>query len=103
MHFHFVQAAESGNLEDFIRLYQGDNSRLAVQDPRGRTVSHQASLRNRVAILTYIHNQQGSEYNSAAKQKTFRVSFNWTSIAIIRRFLQNFLHLLPSKTRNTPI
>lgn len=76
LHFHFVQAAESGNLEDFVRLYQGDNSRLAVQDPRGRTVSHQASTRNRVNILTYIHNQQGSEYDSAAKHKIPGISFN---------------------------
>lgn len=62
MLFKLLQAAESGNLEEFIRLYQGDNGRLAVQDTRGRTVSHQASARNRVNILQYIHAQQGSEY-----------------------------------------
>lgn len=56
------QAAESGNLEEFIRLYQGDNSRLTIQDGKGRTPAHQAAARNRVNILQYIREQQGSKY-----------------------------------------
>lgn len=56
------QAAESGNLEEFIRLYQGDNSRLAVKDVRGRAATHHAAARNRVNILQYIYAQQKSEY-----------------------------------------
>lgn len=46
-----------------MRLFQGDNGRLMVKDTRGRTVSHQASARNRVNILQYIYAQQGSELN----------------------------------------
>lgn len=57
----FLQAAEAGNLDEFIRLYQGDNTRLSVKDVRGRTATHQASARNRVNILQFIHSQQGGE------------------------------------------
>lgn len=60
--YNILQAAESGNLEEFIRLYQGDNGRLMVKDARGRTAAHQASSRNRVNILQYIYAQQSSEY-----------------------------------------
>jgi len=55
------QAAESGNLEMFQRLYVQDPSRLAIQDPRGRTVAHQAALRNRINILTFITQQGGGK------------------------------------------
>lgn len=58
------QAAESGNLEEFIRLYQGDNSRLMIKDVRGRMVAHHAAARNRVNILQYIYAQQKSEYST---------------------------------------
>ncbi|XP_031632673.1 transient receptor potential cation channel subfamily A member 1 isoform X3 [Contarinia nasturtii] len=56
----FFQAAESGDLENFVRLYQGDNSRLTVADARGRSASHLAAAKNRVNILQYIHAQQGN-------------------------------------------
>lgn len=64
MVFLYEQAAESGDLENFIRLYQGDNSRLMVTDARGRSVAHHAAVKNRVNILQYIHSQQGSEYSN---------------------------------------
>jgi transient receptor potential cation channel subfamily A member 1 len=54
-----LQAAEAGNLEEFIRLYQGDNTRLTVKDGKGRTAAHQAAGRNRVNILQFIHEQHG--------------------------------------------
>lgn len=56
-----LQAAEAGNLDEFIRLYQGDNTRLSVKDVRGRTAAHQAAARNRVNILQFIQSQQGGE------------------------------------------
>lgn len=56
-----IQAAEAGNLDEFIRLYQGDNTRLTVKDVRGRTAAHQAAARNRVNILQFIQSQQGGE------------------------------------------
>ena len=54
-----MQAAEAGNLEEFMRLYQGDNTRLTVKDVRGRTTAHQAAVKNRVNILQFIREQQG--------------------------------------------
>lgn len=57
-----LQAAEAGDLDNFTRLYQGDNSRLMVTDARGRTAAHLAAAKNRVNILQYIYTQQGSEY-----------------------------------------
>lgn len=60
--FPYFQAAEAGNLDDFIRLYQGNNSRLSVQDGKGRTAAHQAAARNRVNILHYIKEQHGGKF-----------------------------------------
>lgn len=56
------QAAESGNLDDFARLFQGDNTRLSIRDGKGRTAAHQAAARNRVNILQFIRDQQGGMY-----------------------------------------
>lgn len=53
------KAAEAGNLEEFVRLYQFDNSRLAVKDGKGRTVAHQAAAKNKINILQYIREQSG--------------------------------------------
>lgn len=53
------QAAEAGNLDEFIRLYQFDNTRLSVKDGKGRTVAHQAAARNKINILQYILEQDG--------------------------------------------
>ncbi|CRK86167.1 CLUMA_CG000050, isoform A [Clunio marinus] len=57
--FRIIRAAEAGNLDEFIRLYQFDNSRLSVKDGKGRTVGHQAAARNKVNILEYIFDQNG--------------------------------------------
>ncbi|XP_073839943.1 transient receptor potential cation channel A1 isoform X2 [Musca autumnalis] len=54
-----LQAAEAGNLDDFKNLYQADNTRLSLQDGKGRTAAHQAASRNRVNILRYIQDQNG--------------------------------------------
>ncbi|XP_058975803.1 transient receptor potential cation channel subfamily A member 1 [Musca domestica] len=54
-----LQAAEAGNLDDFKSLYQADNTRLLLQDGKGRTAAHQAASRNRVNILRYIRDQNG--------------------------------------------
>lgn len=56
-----LQAAEAGNLEEFIRLYQFDNQRLFVKDGKGRQVAHQASARNKVNILQFIQQQGGGK------------------------------------------
>lgn len=56
------QAAEAGNLDEFIRLFQFDNSRLFVQDGKGRTVAHQAAARNKLNILQFIHEQGAGNF-----------------------------------------
>lgn len=56
-----VQAAESGNVEDFMRLYLSEPSRLAVRDGRGRTAAHQAAARNNTNILHFINNYGGGK------------------------------------------
>lgn len=58
----FLQAAEAGNLEDFMRLFHADNSRISIKDGKGRTAAHQAAARNRVNILQFICAQQGGKY-----------------------------------------
>ncbi|XP_062137254.1 transient receptor potential cation channel subfamily A member 1 isoform X5 [Drosophila sulfurigaster albostrigata] len=55
----FMQAAESGNLDDFKRLYIADTTRITLKDGKGRTAAHQAAARNRVNILRYICDQRG--------------------------------------------
>lgn len=57
--FDFLKAAEAGNLEEFVRLYQFDNTRLAVKDGKGRTVAHQAAVKNKINILQYIKEENG--------------------------------------------
>ncbi|XP_050093578.1 transient receptor potential cation channel subfamily A member 1 isoform X1 [Anopheles aquasalis] len=61
--YRILRAAESGNLDEFIRLYEADNNRLAVKDSKGRTAAHQAAARNRVNILAFVH-QQGGNVNA---------------------------------------
>lgn len=63
----FIKAAEAGNLEEFIRLYQFDNTRLAVKDGKGRTVAHQAAAKNKINILQYIREQNGGKLFNQSK------------------------------------
>jgi hypothetical protein len=49
-----LQAAESGNVEDFGRLYLAEPGRLEVRDSRGRAAAHQAAARNKLNILQFI-------------------------------------------------
>ncbi|XP_068082099.1 transient receptor potential cation channel subfamily A member 1 [Anabrus simplex] len=50
----YPMAAESGNVEDFGRLYLAEPARLAVRDSRGRAAAHQAAARNKLNILQFI-------------------------------------------------
>ncbi|KAK6626901.1 hypothetical protein RUM44_009378 [Polyplax serrata] len=56
-----IEAAESGNLEDFARLFLADPNRLEIRDSRGRAAVHQAAARNKVNILQFIHSSGGGE------------------------------------------
>ncbi|XP_045509568.1 transient receptor potential cation channel subfamily A member 1 [Colias croceus] len=57
--YRILRAAESGNVEDFMRLYIGDPNRLTVQDVRGRSAAHQAAARNNTNILQFIKTYSG--------------------------------------------
>ncbi|EEB19608.1 conserved hypothetical protein [Pediculus humanus corporis] len=54
-----IEAAESGNLEDFGRLFMADPNRLEIRDSKGRAAAHQAAARNKVNILQFIHSHGG--------------------------------------------
>lgn len=62
LQFFFGQAAEAGNLDEFIRLYQGDNDRLGLKDGKGRTPAHQAASKNKTNILEFIKTEGGGMY-----------------------------------------
>lgn len=55
------QAAESGNLEDFNRLFLAEPERLNVRDSKGRAAAHQAAARNKINILQFIANHGGGK------------------------------------------
>ncbi|XP_069689310.1 transient receptor potential cation channel subfamily A member 1 [Periplaneta americana] len=52
--YRILRAAESGNVEDFGRLYLAEPARLGVRDSRGRAAAHQAAARNKLNILQFI-------------------------------------------------
>lgn len=55
------QAAESGNLDDFNRLFIAEPARLEVRDSKGRAAVHQAAARNKLNILQFIRNHEGGK------------------------------------------
>lgn len=57
-----LQAAESGNLDDFNRLFVAEPARLEVRDSKGRAAVHQAAARNKLNILQFIRNHGGGKY-----------------------------------------
>lgn len=56
------QAAESGNLDDFNRLFIAEPARLEVRDSKGRAAVHQAAARNKLNILQFIRNHGGGKF-----------------------------------------
>ncbi|KAE9527713.1 hypothetical protein AGLY_012786 [Aphis glycines] len=54
-----IKAAESGNLDDFNRLFIAEPARLDVRDSKGRAAVHQAAARNKLNILQFIRNHGG--------------------------------------------
>lgn len=59
------QAAESGNLDDFNRLFIAEPARLDVRDSKGRAAVHQAAARNKLNILQFIRNHGGGKFHEA--------------------------------------
>lgn len=60
---YYLQAAESGNVDDFSRLYLSKPSRLNVRDARGRTAIHQAAAKNNTNIMIMISSYGGGKRN----------------------------------------
>lgn len=58
---YILQAAESGNLDDFNRLFIAEPARLEVRDSKGRAAVHQAAARNKLNILQFIRNHGGGK------------------------------------------
>ncbi|XP_061382460.1 transient receptor potential cation channel subfamily A member 1 isoform X1 [Danaus plexippus] len=54
------KAAESGNVEDFMRLYLTEPSRISIRDSNGRTAAHQAAAKNHTNILHSINKYGGA-------------------------------------------
>lgn len=71
------QAAESGNLDDFNRLFIAEPARLQVRDSKGRAAVHQAAARNKLNILQFIRNHGGGKYFERLKElmRDIRTSF----------------------------
>ena len=59
---HSFQVAAKGNIQEFERLYDADNSRLNIQDSKGNTPAHRAAENGRVNILEFIVYHCGGEY-----------------------------------------
>lgn len=56
------QAADSGNLVEFKRLYLADTTRLEYRDSKGKCAIHFAAAKNHVNILKYIKDHKGGKY-----------------------------------------
>ena len=54
-----LQVAAKGNLQEFQRLYEADDSRLNIQDSRGSTPAHKGAENGQVNILDFIVNHGG--------------------------------------------
>ncbi|XP_025200863.1 transient receptor potential cation channel subfamily A member 1 isoform X3 [Melanaphis sacchari] len=57
--YRILRAAESGNLDDFNRLFIAEPARLDMRDSKGRAAVHQAAARNKLNILQFIRNHGG--------------------------------------------
>ncbi|VVC25448.1 Ion transport domain,Ankyrin repeat-containing domain,Ankyrin repeat [Cinara cedri] len=57
--YRILRAAESGNLDEFHRLFIAEPARLEVRDSKGRAAVHQAAARNKLNILHFIRNKGG--------------------------------------------
>ena len=54
--------AASGNMKQFEKLYNADNSRVTLKDVKGQTVLHHAASKSRIAIMEYIMNHGGGRF-----------------------------------------
>ena len=53
------KVAAKGNLQEFQRLYEADDSRINIQDSKGLTPAHKAAENGKANILDFIINHGG--------------------------------------------
>ena len=56
-----LQVAARGNLEEFIKVYTADPSRLEVKDNKGQRPLHAAAAKGHTNIVDFIVEHHGGE------------------------------------------
>ncbi|XP_075228695.1 transient receptor potential cation channel A1 [Lycorma delicatula] len=87
--YRILRAAESGNLEDFNRLFLAEPARLGVRDSKGRAAAHQAAARNKVNILQFIYNHGGDlNIRDHMGNTPLHIAIEYESFEVIEYLLQ---------------
>ncbi|XP_046391330.1 transient receptor potential cation channel subfamily A member 1 [Ischnura elegans] len=87
--YRILRAAESGDLEEFGRLYFAEPARLRVQDSRGRSAAHQAAARNKSQILQFIATHGGDlNIQDQAGNTPLHVAIEHDALEVIDYLLQ---------------
>ncbi|XP_025420508.1 transient receptor potential cation channel subfamily A member 1 isoform X3 [Sipha flava] len=85
-----VKAAESGNLDDFNRLFVAEPARLEVRDSKGRAAVHQAAARNKLNILQFIRNHGGDlNLRDSCGNTPIHIAIEHNSLDALEYLLQN--------------
>ncbi|XP_021938939.1 transient receptor potential cation channel subfamily A member 1 isoform X3 [Zootermopsis nevadensis] len=88
--YRILRAAESGNVEDFGRLYLAEPGRLGVRDSRGRAAAHQAAARNKLNILQFIAAHGGDlNIKDDAGNTPLHVAVENESVEVVDYLLQS--------------
>ncbi|XP_023702416.1 transient receptor potential cation channel subfamily A member 1 isoform X3 [Cryptotermes secundus] len=88
--YRILRAAESGNVEDFGRLYLAEPGRLGVRDSRGRAAAHQAAARNKLNILQFIAAHGGDlNIKDHAGNTPLHVAVENESVEVVDYLLQS--------------
>ncbi|XP_022167299.1 transient receptor potential cation channel subfamily A member 1 isoform X4 [Myzus persicae] len=88
--YRILRAAESGNLDDFNRLFIAEPARLEVRDSKGRAAVHQAAARNKLNILKFIRNHGGDlNLKDSCGNTPLHIAIEHNSLDAVEYLLQN--------------